>query len=888
MIGKRLAHYEITEKLGEGGMGQVYQATDTKLDRQVALKVLPQAFSSDAQRMARFEREAKMLASLNHPSIAAIYGVEEAGGIRALALEFVPGETLEERIRRGPVPVPETLEIALQICEALEIAHEKGITHRDLKPANVKITPEGRVKVLDFGLAKATRMSSSEELANSPTLTMQATQAGLILGTAAYMSPEQARGEDVDSRTDVWAFGATLFHLLTGALPFTGKSISDMLAGVLEREPDWSKLPPLPPRLDQLLRLSLRKDRRLRLQSIADARIAILDALEEPEAALQSAPGRLQRRFSAGPRIVTVLVLTVVAFALGFWLGRPSSGGQELSDLVEPTKTEINLPETAPVAFGITHAFDPVLITLSPDGQELVYVGQREDGRSQLFQRSLRSLDVNPIPGTEGAMHPFFSPDGNWVGFTTQDRIRKVSLRGGGVITVCSASLATRASWTRDGKIYFGPLEGRSLWVVDAGGGEAQEAFDLSRVPGYLNQVLPDGRAALVSTMTLSMTPSISGDFANIYVIPLDTLEPRVLIEGGYDAHYLPSGHLVFGRTGSLMAVAFDPDRLEIAGEPVPVLEDVRMESLFSNVQLAVSDDGLVVYSPGRDAAVGSIARVARDGSAEFLEMPERVYGVFDLSADGTQLAIHVADAQDYVWIYDLERREGRRQISQGSNGWPSLSPDGRRIASVVTTGDERFVQIRELGGGSEPPHQLRNAQFTGGWMPDGSGLAVENLDGIGIVSEASGWELEMVVERRSLMTGMGTISPDGNWIAYVSDETGQWEIWIQSLTENATPYQVSTNGGIEPVWSASGELFFHLGNRWFVTRLSPGSATGWEPPQLAFQTEYIDTPGVSFDVSPEGKYLYVVKSSRPIPRTRFQVIENWFEELNRLVPIPQ
>ena len=881
MIGTTLAHYRITEKLGEGGMGEVYRATDTRLNRDVALKVLPEFLAGDPERMARFQREAQVLASLSHPHIGAIHGIEEQGGRHALVLELIEGPTLEERIARGPVPVEEVLPIARQIAEALEAAHEKGIVHRDLKPANIKITPSGQVKVLDFGLAKALedepQQPSGASLADSPTLTQQMTGVGVILGTAGYMSPEQARGQPVDRRSDIWAFGATVFEMLTGDRIFPGNTVSDVLARVLEREPDWDSLPSASPaQLRDLLQRSLRKDRERRLQSIGDARIALLEAQEAP---IHESPRPAESRYGSLTIAGVLLAVAIVAAFAGAWWGSRNSAPEDRKPQSASVLSEIRLPAETPIAFGITHAFDPLLIALSPDGSNLVFVAKRSDGRSQLFLRKMDGIEVTPIPGTEDAIHPFFSPDGEWVGFTTQDRIRKVSLQGGGVITLCQAATSTRATWAENGHIYFAQNEASILWEVPENGGEARLITgDLAPNSGVLSQVLPDGRAALIS----EEVAGIGRDFGRIYLLPLDTLEPRVLIEGGYDGQFVSSGHLIFARTGTLMAVPFDLAEMKTRGNPVPVLSGVRMESLFANVQLSFSNDGTVVYSPGDDAAVGRIARVDRDGKSQLLPMPERVYGVFDLSPDGTELAIQVGDVSDFVWIYDIDRQEGRRLAIPGSAGWPRWSPDGRMIASAIRRHDGGTIEIRSVANPAAAPRAvIQEAWGAGDWTPDGAVLSFGSTSlGVGFASTQEGDLVGQLPLPDGTEAWGPTFSPDGKWVAYNSSETGRMEIWIRSYPDLEKAYQVSTSGGLEPVWIESGELFYHVGNRWMGTKVQTGAEPSWDPPRLVFETEYMDTPGVSYDVSADGQYLFVVKSSVPPAPDRLHVISNWFSTL--------
>ncbi|MDA2925363.1 protein kinase [Acidobacteria bacterium AH-259-L09] len=892
MIGKTISHYRILEKLGEGGMGEVYRAEDTTLKRQVAIKVLPEQFTQDPQRLARFEREAQLLASLNHPNIAAIHSFEHADGLHFLVLELVEGETLAERLTKGPLPVEEALEVCRQIAEGVEAAHEKGVIHRDLKPANVKVTPEGMVKVLDFGLAKALQGEIPvTDISQSPTLTEEMTRAGVILGTAGYMSPEQARGKRVDKRADIFAFGAVLYELLAGKRAFDGDTITETLGAIIHKEPDWKALPGTTPwRIRDLLGRCLRKAVHDRLDGIANVRIEINMALSDPTTVSPmgvSGTGQPPLWTRAIPWSIAAVVVVIAAIML--WSDAP------ITRNVQPvTRAEITLPLTSPLGFGATFGFDPTLIALSPDGTTLVFVGKTGEG-TQLYLRAMDSLEITPIAGTEGAWHPFFSPDSNWVGFLTQDRVKKISLRGGGPITLCQAPTLIQATWTHDDMIYFGSNVGAVLNSVPASGGEPKLIVDLGYFPsddrpnvfGQLNEILPDGQSALV---TVIVETSISADSANIYALSLQTLEKTLLIGGGYDARYVPSGHLLFARTGVLMAVPFDLERLEVQGEPQVVLKGVGMESLFAHVQVSFSDTGTLVYSPGGNAAVGRIARVDRQGKTELLSVPERVYGVFDLSPNDQQLAVQVADVNDYVWIYDLPRGEGRRLVGTGPNGWPKWNTNGDRIAFLALGGVERSSIIERRFDTQEERELIAGDYSTltpTDWSPDGSILSFSDWSRgtIGFVSTGRQPEVNWLEPPPGVRYWATAFSPDGRWVAYNSNETGQYEIWIRSFPDGDQVQQISTEGGIEPVWIGSGELFYHSGHRWMVVRVSTSPQLQWEPPQLAFETEYVDTPGISYDVSSDGRYLYVVKSAHPPDPTRLYVVQNWFEELKRLVP---
>ena len=595
MVGQTISHYKILEKIGEGGMGVVYRATDTKLNRDVALKILPKQFASDSQRMGRFQREAEVLASLDHPNIGQIYGIEEAGQTKALVLQLIEGPTLAERIAQGPIPVEEALKIALQMAEGLEAAHEKGVIHRDLKPANIKITPEGQVKILDFGLAKALEVETPPDtsLSQSPTLTAAATQAGVILGTAAYMSPEQARGEAIDKKADVWAFGCVLFEMLTRQATFGGKTVSDVLAGVLRIDPDWKSLPPnLHPRIRLLLERSLEKEAKDRYQGVGDARVDIQTALADPSGVLvqptvdvaQAQPRRIL------PWVLATFVLTAIVAIIATWILKPTELG-----LV--THFNHRLPEgqvfTNPARS---------LVAVSPDGRKVVYVANQ-----QLYLRNLDEMEARPIQGTdENPNSPFFSLGGEWVGyFSSSDRqLKKIATIGGASVTLCDVTAAPfGASWGSDDTIVYGQPEG--IMRVSANGGASELVIPTEegeQVHGP--QMLPGGEWVLF-TLT-SAGGATRWDEAQIVVQSLESGERRVLWEGGSDARYVSTGHLIYALEDVLFALPFDLASLEVSGGPVPIVEGVRRANLpignTASANYGFSDRGTLIYIPGTGA----------------------------------------------------------------------------------------------------------------------------------------------------------------------------------------------------------------------------------------------------------------------------------------------
>ena len=723
--GKTLSHYKVLEKIGQGGMGEVYRAEDTNLSREVAIKVLPEQFTQDPQRLARFEREAKLLAQLNHPNIAAIYGFEEADDVRFLAMELVEGETLQERVAKGPVPVKEALEVCRQIAEGVEAAHEKGVIHRDLKPANVKVTPEGKVKILDFGLAKAFEDEiPAADISQSPTLTEEMTRAGVILGTAAYMSPEQARGKPVDKRTDIFAFGSVLYELLTGKRAFEGETVTDVLAKVLEGEPDWDALPKtVPSTIRFLMSRSLQKDPHKRLQHIDGARILIEEALTGATTVSPIGMGsavqftRLQWAMTGG-----LVALGAVTTGLVFWiLMQPSAPEQRLA-----TKFAI----TPSLATPLANTPDNDL-AISADGRHVLYRANSETG-FQLYLHSLDEFVDRPIPGTEGVSQrgsPFFSPGGAYVGFFEGGKLRKVSLSGGSPITLSDAqALGQYGSWSSDDTIVFsasgGPI--RQLYRVSASGGEPEilATPDPDKGESFYSapHILPGGKAVI---FTISRGP----DQSQLAVLSLETGEQKILIEAGRQAKYLESGHLVYAQEaiGNLMAVSFDLATLEVTSDPVSVQQEVRQSNVAA-ADFALSAEGTLVYAP-LDSDVQRLVWVDRKGTESVITQEGVSFGTPRISPDGRQIAVAISDSgqTQNIWIYDLESKSLRRLTFDGG-GMVNWSPDSKWIIFQGRESEVRRAISRQLADGSGPMEHLTvptlNPQMPQSLTPDGGVVA--------------------------------------------------------------------------------------------------------------------------------------------------------------------
>ena len=873
--GQRLGPYEVTALLGSGGMGEVYRARDTNLGRDVALKVLPTAFALDPARVARFRREAQVLAALNHPHIASIYGLEESPGGLGLVLELVDGPTLADRLVHGPLPLDEAWPIARQISEALEAAHDHGIVHRDLKPANIKVRDDGMVKVLDFGLAKAfapTGIDAAADASQSPTLiSPAATRVGVILGTAAYMSPEQARGKTVDKRADVWAFGCVLYEMLVGTRPFAGDDVSQTMARVIEREPDWEALAKVaPPSVLRIVRRCLQKEVNQRLRDIGDARLELLDAVALPERRDAVEPGSRRFHPSAAVLLSAGLLLGVVGGSLvTVFLRSPAPVATRPAARVS---TEISVPPDAFLALDATAAdvgFDSTLLDLSPDGRTLVWVGSSPNGSVRLFARDLDSFEIRPLAGTEGALHPFFSPNGRSLGFLTNDKVKTYSFITGTTTTICDVTTGVTGTWIADDQLFFAAQEGRRLYRVNARGGAPVMVADAR--DGYrYGRVTPDGKSVLV---TYRQT-GIGADFAQVRLMNLATNDVKTLTTDGYDARLTPAGSLVFGRSGRVFAARFDPER-QTVGDPVPIASDVRMHALYPHLQLAVSDN-VLAYVPGGDVAVASIAWVSRQGQAEFLPLEPRVYGMFDLSDDGRRLAIQVGDTKDFILLYDIERGSSRRLPATDSAGWPSWSANGEMLAyTSFAEGKPYRIMIQRVDSDRPPVSVAESSKrlTPSTWSPDGRRLTFYEYptNRIAVVSVPVDGAATLPPQYLNFVASTHDLSPDGRWLVYA--EQG---INVRALPVGDQVQKISDNGS-EPKWCRScNEILFRSGNRWFATEVRAGANFDWKPPRMILQTQFNDSPGSSFGLSPDGQRILVVKRKEERPKNTIRVIHSW------------
>jgi eukaryotic-like serine/threonine-protein kinase len=885
--GTRLGSYEVLAQIGAGGMGEVYQAHDTKLGRDVAIKVLPEAFAHDADRLSRFQREAKMLAALNHPNIATIHGLEQSGETSYLVMELVSGETLAERVKAGPLGIEEALKIAVQIAEALEAAHEKNIIHRDLKPANVKVTPEGKVKVLDFGLAKAFAGDpANDDPFNSPTLSAAATMQGTILGTAAYMSPEQARAKAVDKRTDIWAFGCVLYELLTGKQAFQGEATTEILAAVLKEEADWNRLPPsTPTKIRDLLRRCLQKDKTLRMQAAGDVRIEVHEALTIPATAEPTAPAKGIRALGPRPLILGVggLLLVAAIASLATWNLKPSPP-QPVS------RTVITLPPGQQLA-GMENG---PAVALSPDGSHFAYVAT-QGGSQQIYIRAMDTLEATPIIGTEGGTEPFFSPDGQWLGFFAGGMLKKVSMSGGAALSLGVASSPRGANWGSQGMITFAPQNISAIQQVPDAGGTPQPLtrFEKGDASQRWPEFLPGDKAVLFATGPNAINFTI----AQVTVQAVGTGERRNLVQGGMNPRYAPSGHLVYAQGGNLMAVPFDPKRLTTTGTAVPVVEGVLQSPVSGAAQYGFSSTGSLVYVPGSvQSAQSRLVWVSRNGAEQPLAAPAHAYMIPRLSPDGRRVAVSITEQESHIWLYDLPRETLTRLTFEGNaNTGPVWTPDGKRIAfnSNKEGATNIFWQLADGSGGLERLTTSEYLHAPMSWSPDGQLLAYFEVNP---ATQRDIWVLRMSDRkaqpflRTQFDEAVPQFSPDGRWLAYISNETGRHEIYVQPYPGPGGKWQISTEGGTEPAWNRNGrELFYRSGNKMMAVDIAtqPGFSAG--TPRMLFEGRYIPAPfpTTNYDVSPDGQRFLMIKPSEQeqAASTQINVVLNWFEELKRRVP---
>jgi serine/threonine protein kinase len=875
-------------------MGEVYRARDTRLGREVAIKILPRAFTADPDRLARFEREARVLASLNHPNIATIHGVEESDGVKALVLEFVRGDTLAERIasaRRGGLPVAEAIAIARQIAEALDTAHEQGIVHRDLKPANVKITPDGLVKVLDFGLAKLQSTTAAADGSLALTVTAGGTREGLIAGTAAYMSPEQARGQAVDRRADIWAFGCVVYEMLTGCPAFARETVTDTLAAVIEREPDWMALPrSTPPPIARLLRRCLEKDLKHRLRDVGDARFEIDDARTGSTVPPGDEARGIPRKWPwslVGGAVVVALVL-----GIGWGVTRMRSAATQTSTV----RLTMNAPNG-------TEFVEDSGVAISPDGRVVAFVARSSSGTS-LWVQSLNSLTARLLPGTDDAAFPFWSPDSRSVGFFAAGKLKRIDIAGGGPTAICDVGAGRGATWNEEGLILFNSVNDGPLLRVPATGGMPEPLTMVDRSQGENShrwpQFLPGGRRFLYFVRKDTFAES------GVYVGTMDDPRAKVrLLTSPTNALYVPdrdseSGHVFWARDGVLTAQGFGPVSGQLTGEPVKVAEDVASGNATALVLASASSNGTLIY---RVAATGNyqLAWYARDGrSLGLLGQPNAFLGS-RISPDGTRVAV---TARGDVWQMEFSRPILTRVTFAGGGGIadpnPIWSPDSQRIAFTksVRGGGNPTLFVKSASGTGAEEHLLDSDDSLQAldWSPDGKFVLYAASSNDPSSRAVDLWLLPLTGDKKPvpLVTtpfreGRGEFSPDGRWIAYTSDESGRNQVYVQSLPPGGSKWQISSNGGDWARWRRDGkELFYVAPNRDLLSVTvggAPGSPAFGSPSRLFVLPMTLTLGGgqqtpYTYDVTPDGK-RFLALSPATAETSRIAVILNWQAEFS-------
>ena len=909
MIGHTIAHYTLKDKIGAGGMGEVYRATDSKLHRDVAIKVIPEEFARDPERMARFEREAQVLASLTHGGIAAVYGIEESNGHRALVMELVEGEDLSARLKRGPLPQEEALRTAIHIAEALEAAHDRGVIHRDLKPANIKVLPSGGVKLLDFGLAKALDESSSSPSGpgEAATLSLAATRAGLVLGTAAYMSPEQATGSPADRRSDVWSFGVVLFEMLTGQRLFDGQTTSHVLADVIRAEIDFERLPAgAPPELRTLLERALERDPRRRLRDIHDARLTLERLVERgtgTHSALRSGALPAIPSAPARPRNVVawalgVVALAAIAAAVAAWQRPATPAAPQLR--VAARLAEIPFYET-----GVGPNFD-----LSPDGSQIaMVVNATASDPPKLVLRRLHELDSTTLVDAGSAATPqqrpyapFFSPDGAWVGYALPGELKKVPSAGGTSLTICKVDRSRGASWGADGTIVLAPSANSGLFKVSAAGGEPQPLTTLNAEAKEFThrwpQILPGGREVLFTSHTSN------ADFGDavLEIVRLDTGARTVVHRGGSYGRYVPSGHIVYVQQGTLFAAPFDLGRMQIAGPPAPAVQNV-IETTAGAAHFTFANSGLLAYRQRAiDIQVHPIVWVDRAGRPTPLLEEHGTYATPRLSPDGKRLSLTVLKNRNWdIWVYDLERTVATRltfeDVPETEQVW---SPDGRDLVYAAEEANNAHTLYRKRSDGSGAPTPLLTSNdglWPQSWSPDGRSIAVTagaNNNDIGIVTlTGDKGEITWILNSR-FSESDPSFSPDGRWLAYTSNESGQVEVYIRQFPSGSGRWQVSHGGGGFPRWSRNGrEIVYRTADGLAAASIdAQGDSLRTGTPQRLFTGSFVGgvtglaTGGYVFaDFEPAADGSRFVMFPKP-PDTQtviggvLTLVTNWFGDL--------
>ena len=875
LIGRSLGSYRIVDKIGEGGMGEVYRARDERLDREVAIKVLPEHLARDPERRERFEREARAVSSLNHPNICTLHDIGEHDGVDFIVMEYIQGETLARRLDYGALPLDRALQIGVQIGDALDKAHRRGIVHRDLKPGNIMLTNDG-AKLLDFGLAKSIAPDDDASVSVLPTEDNPLTTEGTLLGTVQYMAPEQLEGKEADARTDVFAFGAVLYEMLTGKRAFEGTSRASLISAIMSSDPR----PPSdihvgsPPALDRTVAKCLAKDPEKRWQTARDL-VDELQWIDSDGAAEATGLAKPQfRRVALGALIGAMLVSVVMWF---IW--------PETITTQAPARLHLSLPDGQEIG----SVWNPSFV-FSPDGSQLVYCARQTGASRQLHIRPIDGFEARPLAGTEGSDMPFFSPDGGWVGYYSRGKLWKLSLAGGAPVKICDISqFVVGASWGADGTIVFGVV-GLGLMKVPAAGGSPEPLTKLQEgEEHWWPQFLPDGNAIVFTAETRSgFHPAIAS---------LETGEHRVLEEvgAGRVARYVPSGHIVLAEGGQLLAVPFDAERLQSTGAAISVLEGLHTSPTSRLAYFAVSNSGALAYLPGGQAEVErQLVVVDRQGKGTPIVDERGNFMSPRYSPDGTKVAVErfEGSGRRTIWVFDLVSGARIRLTTGGENGMPIWTPDGDRI---TFWSDYETIQSKVVGADSaDELHKSSHPKFPASWTPGGEELVFfefhpETRSDIWVLS-ADGRARPWIATEFS--EGFPQLSPDGRWLAYISNESGRYEVYVQDYAAAGEKITVSTDGGYEPLWSPDGqELFYRIGERVMAVSFQTEPVFRSNRPQEIFKGPYVTGATISavattYDVTPDGEHFLMIEGGEEEEANQLNLVLNWFEELKRLSPV--
>jgi len=885
--GTKLGPYEIQSLLGAGGMGEVYRARDTRLDRTVAIKVLPQGLADTPEVRQRFEREARAVSSLNHPHICALYDVGNQDGIEYLVMEYIEGETLAKRLEGGPLATTDLLRYAIEIADALDRAHRQGVIHRDLKPGNIMLTKSG-AKLLDFGLAKSSVPPLASDFSSSPTVSRPLvgrapsealTAQGTIVGTYQYMSPEQLEGGEADARSDIFSFGSVLYEMATAKKAFSAKSTASLIAAILKEQPrPISELQPMaPPALERVVKTCLEKDPDERWQNAGDLKRELGWIASAGSQAGIPAPVASKRKTRDRAIWIAAGALLALAAAYLFW----QSGVWRHSP--SPVHLTVVLPEGK-----VLRANSSGPVALSPDGSAIVFSARGDDRKTQLYLRKLDSFESTPISGTEGAYCPFFSPNGEWLGFVSEDfKLKKISVRGGTSIVVADAAGPIGAAWADNDTIYYSKSFFGGVYAVPAGGGQPKQLTQTGTAPDdrghvWVN-VLP-GNSGLIFTVWTGKT----FNDARIEALSFSSGKRKVLIEGGSAARYIPGGFLAYARNGTLFVVAFDPKRLEIKGTPVPVIDGVMTGASNGDAVYTVSNDGTLVFQSGTfSPQPRNLVWMDRNGKATNITDELRPYASPSISPDGKQIALTLQGSSYDAWVYDLQRAT-LTKVTFGADDYnPHWSPDGKMLAyhSSKSGAVQVYVKHGILQGDDVALTDSPEYKDEYGWTPDGREIIFSrnNKDkgyDLYAVAVEGDHKLRLLVEGGSFNKGDASLSPDGKWLAYVSDESGQNEVFVQSMSDPNTRAQISSAGAIAPRWARSGnELFFLAKDGLMSVKFAPGNALNPGKPVKLFQDKKAWS---GYDVAADGRFVVTVEADDKATASQLNVILHWFEELKQ------